>query len=821
MRMHNVLFFIKLTQTITTKTVLQIEPMDTTIPFKNESKRRLQFQQVILPFAAGIVCSITSPFSISFFNDNLNITLVWSLVFPIFFAMAYGTRAGFWGGLGGTIHYFILFPKNGVSNYANALVFLFVITVIGYISEKRKTNAISITRAFLYAFLVISVYFLYYLFAFDYLLSFNARFPGLEAVSTIERTTALKIILKSLLNFGFIILFCESLLRINEIRRLTGLVFNPSMAYNKLILVTSLLSSILIWYLFYLLDHFFVGNDQLINKDYLMLSLWTLIGSSGIIARILIYFQESSISAKILLQEHERKLLFSTHEALEKEKKIKRFLDAVRDVYYEVNFEGIILEISTSIEFISQGQYTRKGLIGSSLDEIYANPGDRSLFLNEIRKNGSISDYELWFKGVNKVPTPCSVSAAISFDEEGNPDRIVGYLKDISERKNFENAILQAKIKAEESDQLKSAFLANMSHEIRTPMNGIIGFTELLREPNLTKEMQTKYIEIIQKSGERMLNTVNDIIEISKIETGQVSVVADNTSLQETLIYIQEFFTPEAKEKGLSLEFQNSVPAEQDMIHTDRAKLDSILINLVKNAIKYTDEGSVRINTSITDGTVIIEVKDTGIGIPIKRQKAVFDRFVQADIMDHNVFEGSGLGLSICKAYVELLGGEIILSSEENTGSVFRVILPLRFNPPHGEDISEVNKLSKGNFKKGILKVLIAEDDDNSYTYLSILMKKYAKRIDRCKTGKEVIQYYKANPDTDLILMDIRMPQLGGYEATARIRKMDHTIPIIAQSAYALQGEEEKAVSYGCTAFIAKPIQRGKLYNLLQDLKLI
>ncbi len=247
---------------------------------------------------------------------------------------------------------------------------------------------------------------------------------------------------------------------------------------------------------------------------------------------------------------------------------------------------------------------------------------------------------------------------------------------DVTDKYAAQKHLKNAKEKAEKSDRLKSAFLANMSHEIRTPMNGILGFSDLLKEPGLTGETQQKYIRIIEKSGARMLNIINDIISISKIESGLMEVNLAASNVNEQIEYIHTFFKPEAEAKGNTLSFKNSLPLKEAIIKTDREKLFAILTNLVKNAIKYTDKGSIEFGYSINGEQFEFYVKDTGIGIDNDRQIAIFERFIQADIEDKMARQGAGLGLAISKAYVEILGGELWVESKKDIGSTFYFTIP-------------------------------------------------------------------------------------------------------------------------------------------------
>jgi PAS domain S-box-containing protein len=260
---------------------------------------------------------------------------------------------------------------------------------------------------------------------------------------------------------------------------------------------------------------------------------------------------------------------------------------------------------------------------------------------------------------------------------------IMNIARDITERNKASEKLkatnlelLKAKERAEESDRLKSAFLANMSHEIRTPMNGILGFAELLKEPNLTGEQQQEYIRIIEKSGDRMLNIINNIVDISKIEAGLMELSITDSNINEQLQYIYTFFKPEAEAKGLTFALRNSLPAAEVVLKTDREKLYAILTNLVKNAIKYTNQGAIEFGYEKKGDFLEFYVKDSGIGIHENRLKAVFERFIQADIDDVRALQGAGLGLAITKSYVEMLLGKIWVESTVGVGSTFRFTLP-------------------------------------------------------------------------------------------------------------------------------------------------
>ena len=377
-----------------------------------------------------------------------------------------------------------------------------------------------------------------------------------------------------------------------------------------------------------------------------------------------------------------------------------------------------------------------------------------------------------------------------------------------------------AKNRAEESDRLKSAFLANMSHEIRTPMNGIMGFASLLKLPNLTGKQQTKYVNIIEKSGTRMLNIINDLIDISKIEAGQMDISISDCNVNEQIEYLYTFFKPEATKKGLDFISNSTVSVNDADIETDREKLYAILTNLIKNSIKYTHTGSIEFGYKKKGNNLEFYIADTGIGIPKERLTAIFDRFVQADIEDKEVYEGSGLGLTISKAYVKMLGGKIWVESVEGRGTQFYFTIPYNSVKLGSiKDIADVHLLDETKPISKKLKVLIAEDEEFADTYLSIVVNDFSSNIYHAKTGLEAVKICDMNLDIDLILMDIRMPVMDGYQATKKIRETNKDVIIIAQTAYALAGDREKAIAAGCDDYITKPIDKNKLMEIINSFR--
>ena len=409
-----------------------------------------------------------------------------------------------------------------------------------------------------------------------------------------------------------------------------------------------------------------------------------------------------------------------------------------------------------------------------------------------------------------------SVAISPILNEKSEITHFIGIKEDITESKRLQKESLKAKEKAEESDRLKSAFLANMSHEIRTPMNGILGFTELLKEPKLSGEVQQEYIDIIEKSGARMLNIINDIINISKVEAGEVEISLSETNVNEQIEYLHTFFSPEVKQKGIQIRFNNALNSKEASIKTDCEKMYAILTNLVKNAIKFTNEGYVEFGYVKKGNFLEFYVKDSGMGISKYEQKFIFERFRQANESLSRNKAGSGLGLAISKAYIELLGGEIWVESELGKGSTFYFTIPYIKEQDVQKTIKVDIPINKIHTPIKKLKILIVEDDEISKLLMTIAVKKFAKEILKVSTGFDAIETCRNNPDIDLVMMDINMPEMDGYEATGKIRKFNKDLIIIAQTANGLSTDRENAINAGCTDYISKPVNIITLTELIE-----
>lgn len=375
-----------------------------------------------------------------------------------------------------------------------------------------------------------------------------------------------------------------------------------------------------------------------------------------------------------------------------------------------------------------------------------------------------------------------------------------------------------AKNHAEESDRLKSSFLANMSHEIRTPMNAIVGFSQLITDSSIDADTRKEYSEHIQNNTNSLLKLIEDIIDISSIESGTISICESEFDLNKLLKKINLAFNESKKEiskQSIAIELSSNVNEEVFYIKSDENRLKQIISNLIENALKFTDHGNIEFGYEKSDNFIQFYIKDTGIGISAEHQEYIFDRFSKGEIDKKKLYRGTGLGLAICKNLVTLLKGEIWVKSEINNGSTFFFRIPyqdLSTKLNHWE--ASVNQYNEFDLLWKGKTILIAEDEESNFKYLVALLKGTEVKIIRAKDGVQALEEFKNNK-IDIILMDIKMPLMDGIEATKLIRKINNEVPIIAQTAYVLDNDEKLTIAAGCSNYISKPIYRNSLLSLI------
>ncbi|MCK9203187.1 MAG: PAS domain S-box protein [Bacteroidales bacterium] len=517
-------------------------------------------------------------------------------------------------------------------------------------------------------------------------------------------------------------------------------------------------------------------------------------------------------------------IVISRKEAEDSFQKEKAYLDQLFEGSSEaiimIDLMGNVTKINS--EFSRLFGYTPQEIIGKSIDQNITSPE----FFNEAsRITSGISTLEVTSTetkrrhrdghliDVSLLVTPIIIN--------GKTVGGYGIYRDISDRKKIEINLIAAKEKAEESDKLKSAFLSNMSHEIRTPMNAILGFSTLLSDPGVSEEEKTEFVHIIRERGNDLLRIIDDIIDIAKIESGQIKIEIKECAINQLMTNLMVTLNEVKRKTAKSNIVLNCLPANTDRdfsILTDGNRLRQVMTNLIENALKFTHEGFVEFGYTLKnmEDASYIEffVRDSGIGIPHEMHEIIFERFRQVDDTNTRKYGGTGLGLTISKNLIKLLGGEIKLASEKNKGTTFHILLPLEIP---GTKITEPRKplapvTSANDWTKKV--ILVVEDEDSNFFLMDRILRKTGARLIWAKNGMDAIELCKTQP-IDLILMDIRMPIMDGYEATQIIKKDKPNIPIIAQTAYALKGEREKSLAAGCDNYISKPIDSKELIAIL------
>ena len=409
---------------------------------------------------------------------------------------------------------------------------------------------------------------------------------------------------------------------------------------------------------------------------------------------------------------------------------------------------------------------------------------------------------------INKIPIK---------DERGVITMIVGLFKDVSDMMKIETELKEARDRAQESDRLKTSFLANMSHEIRTPMNGILGFANLLRDPEISEEQKDQYLKHIDQSSNQLLHIIDDIIDISKIESGQLKISNKPVRINAILDDIYSSFFHRIRgdapgQKKVTFNLKKGIDSADFTVVTDDFRLRQIFNNLIGNAIKFTREGNITFGYTVTSNRYIeFFVSDTGVGIPEDKLEIIFDRFGQVSYSRQYQPSGTGLGLPISKNLVILMGGEMWAESKENSGTIFHFTLPLVT-----EEAKEEPGLliSNKDYNWKDKKILVAEDEDLNWLFIREMLRKTGAEILRAKDGREVIKMAK-RIKPEMILMDIKMPELNGIEATRKIRSFDRNVPIIAQTAYVMAEEKEESLQVGCNHFVTKPLDRTVVMELI------
>lgn len=418
--------------------------------------------------------------------------------------------------------------------------------------------------------------------------------------------------------------------------------------------------------------------------------------------------------------------------------------------------------------------------------------GLRSVSRQHVRKDGAIIEVEL-------------TSHELPLDKGVRKRIVMAY--NVTDKKAEQLALQKAKALAEASNRLKTAFLNNISHEVRTPLNGIMGAAMLLNEPGLGQDEIPSMVEIINLSTQRLIQTITDYMDISLLTSGNIEMNVKEHAISEITEPLVRKFQEACEEKEVEFVADISKELAAQLIKSDSEWLAKALSHLLSNAVKFTKSGKVCFSCSRQKNDFVFVIKDTGVGIEPKMQEKIFENFTQEDMGVSRKFEGSGLGLSIVQKVTDALKGNLKVNSKKGEGTTITLQIPdISAQPPiDGELHPETSKL-----------VLIAEDEDSNFIVLDMILRKTFKaHVLRAKTGREAVDLAKEHPEVNLIIMDIKMPEMDGFEATRLIKSFNKNLPIIAVTAFAMSGDEHKAIEAGCDAYLPKPISRNDLYNLL------
>lgn len=376
-------------------------------------------------------------------------------------------------------------------------------------------------------------------------------------------------------------------------------------------------------------------------------------------------------------------------------------------------------------------------------------------------------------------------------------------------RDRYLKATEKALEKAKESDRLKSAFLNNLSHEIRTPMNSILGFSEMLREKNISQDDRERFALMIGQGGQRLLDVMNDIVNISTIESGQEVIWSDPVNVNALLCELHREYSGKVNPAQVVFECRSQLSDEETRVITDKAKLSQVLTHLVKNAVKFTRQGQIVLECQKKDNMLFFRVSDTGRGIDAEFQDIIFTRFRQVEADNSLENEGMGLGLPIARAYVELMGGDIWLESSPDRGSVFSFVIPWVPGTRDGALMEDGTSPPAGHARPG--SILVAEDEYSNFLLIETLLAPYPYKLIHATNGRDAVEHCLQDQGIRLVIMDLKLPEMDGLEATRLIKKNRPALPVLAVTAYAMKNDGQKAIDAGCDAYLAKPIRRNEL----------
>ena len=778
--------------------IIQLQVQEVRIIFESMTKYK-----IFISILAGALCFVLSPYGIQMEFGITHVSIPWSILFPIIISLAFGWKfALITAASGGALYPFYLWEYDGFSNITTSLLYTLTYLLISFINDKKVFSFLHAyySRLILILILISFSIYGYYAFVFETILSLNPPFWTDTAYSKIEAAVLNGIIIKDSINYIVIILVSSTLLKLPVLQWIMMIKTEENAKNNNQIFLFSLLFGFGIWAIFYLLVKALIPCDESLHKQFLSLSYYVIVLGNLILFRIIMVLNEKNNSQfnTILENEHFLKALFNT----------------IPDYIWLKDTHGVFLKCNKKVEQIFG--LSEKNIIGKTDYDFVSKELADTFRKNDLKALQSDVPLKIEENIIKGREQSSEILEAIKAPFKIN-NKVIGVLgigRDITERKKYEETLHKAKSEAEEANRLKSEFINNLSHEIRTPMNGIVGFTHFLAKENISSQKRNEYAGIVLNSSHQLLHIIDDLLEISRLGTQQVKIHETEVDLYVLLTEMVSVFQIDVQKKNLTLLFDAKISKSTSHIIIDETKLNKILSNLIENAIKYTHQGHIKISCEILNSTLVISVEDTGIGINPEAQEIIFNRFIQEN-KSSGYFGGLGLGLAIARENAILMNGNIKVESEKGKGSTF--ILEIPYQPLLiEENITEENKTSQKTIAD-VFTILIAEDEKVNYLYLKeILTLTYPKAIImHAENGKEAITLLENNTHTDLVFMDLKMPVMDGFEATALIKKHCPNIPVIAQTAYSGQEEKELALESGCDDFVTKPLNDEKVIQLV------
>ena len=578
-------------------------------------------------------------------------------------------------------------------------------------------------------------------------------------------------------------------------------------------------------------------NSEAGMSESLMNLTLTLLATLVVICCIILLFSIKLKRVNRELQERNRQILAINEDLRKSNDELARQKESIKQEHHESDmFYGMLVQSANdgisfydrdwNLKYCNSAFYSLIGLDKNKYDSL--NPDD--LIHQDDRDYQSRKEQALIHNGffeselrIRHVDGHYLSLSTRSVTVRNNNGEIIGSLtisRDITKMKQVHEELIKANIEAEASNRLKSSFLANISHEIRTPLNSVVGFSNLLLSDGITKETREEYIEHINHNSEKLLQIIGDIIDLSRLESAQIEITYEETSLSSIVNEIIEDARQVIRrnEKSIILNVKNHFSDNGDLIFTDRIWLKRVLNHLMDNAVKFTLDGSIEFSYMRENDNVVFKIKDTGIGINKENLGRIFEQFRQEVDGHHRPFEGLGIGLTLAKEVVERMGGKIFVQSEKGIGSEFSFSIPYR---PAGSTKTKIPVFEGGQVIKPIdwssKKCLLVDDNKDVLIYLNRILLDTGVAILTARSGFEAIELVKSTPDIDVVLLDMQMPEMNGIEATREIRKIRKNLPIIAQTAFIFEDDKDIILEAGCDACLIKPIRKEHLLTVLSS----